>query len=164
MTKTISFSGTVIDGVGKHETLRVPGRSEISQAPPDWPEELCPGSLNLKVAPCGYPKNFEVLGLPHSTRSLDSGTLAPCFEIAQHEFGNNLIEPTVQMPERGTAQVWRAKLEYGPKEIDCWVLRRYGSGLADQIEILSSEHLRGTYGIISGNRAKITLLSDSGDV
>jgi hypothetical protein len=159
MQNAISFSGTIVDGIGKYTELRVPGRNEVRQAPKDWPVRLCPGSLNLRILPSGYPELFSANGLPNTTKSLDSRIFAACFAIPQSEFGNNRIVPTPQLLHRGSAQVWRSKLEYGENQISCWVLRRFGSGLADQIEILSKQHLRTEYGIESGNAATITLFS-----
>jgi hypothetical protein len=89
----IVFKGHITSGIGKHVELYVPGRNEIQQAPSDWPEILCKGSLNVKIASDGYPPLFEKKGLKSSTRSLD-GNCYPCaFKIAQHEFGNNRLIP-----------------------------------------------------------------------
>jgi hypothetical protein len=49
----LEFEGTVINGLGTHSELLVPGRALLPQAPTDWPETVHPGSLNLRVA--SYP-------------------------------------------------------------------------------------------------------------
>jgi len=133
----ISFIGVIVDGVGKHVELHVPGRNEIPQAPSDWPVTLEKGSLNVRIDPDGYPPLFVSLGLPNVVRTLDTRPIEPAFEICQQEFGNNQLTPVPHMPNRGSAQVWRATLVAQGRSYPCWVLRRYGSGVGEQLELLS---------------------------
>jgi CTP-dependent riboflavin kinase len=155
LMEPIVFKGCIVKGVGRYVELHVPGRNEIRQAPSDWPEVLCKGSLNVRIAPDGYPPLFKETGLQDSTKSLDVKCYPCVFEIAQHEFGNNKLTPGPAMPKRGSAQVWRAVLTANGHNIECWVLRRYGSGLADQLELLSDKHLRTEYGLEDGQKAII---------
>jgi hypothetical protein len=153
----LRFSGVIRDGVGRYVELHVPGRDEIPQAPADWPISLQKGSLNVQVTQDGYPLIFKQLGLPVSVTSLDQRPFPAAFEIAQHEFGNNQLRPNPNMPNRGAAQVWRATLSAGEKEYPCWVLRRYGSRVGEQLELLSGVHMRKTYNLVNGQAVLVTL-------
>jgi hypothetical protein len=154
---SISFSGVIGDGVGKYVELHVPGREEISQAPSDWPVTLQKGSLNVRIAPEGYPRLFATLGLPNSVRSLDLRPFPSAFEIAQDEFGNNMLKPEPGLPHKGSAQVWRAILAWHAHEHRCWVLRRYGSGVREQLELLSDLHMRSAFQLVTGQSVIVTL-------
>jgi len=153
----ITFRGTVVDGRGTFVQLHVPGRSEIPHAPPDWPDLLEKGSLNILVDDDGYPPQFAVYNLPLTVKSLDNRCFPAIFEIAQSAFGNNQLAPSREMPHRGSAQVWRAKLFGCTSLINCWVLRRYGSGLSRELELVSECHLRKMYGLSNGARVSVEL-------
>ena len=141
----LTFGGMIINGIGRHVELALPGRRELSEAPEDWPDALTPGSLNLRVTE--FPAEFGALKLEPSVKSLDVAGFAPAFTIAQDAMGNNRLRPNSEMPHRGTAQVWRAVLSVESKQTPCWVLRRFGSGLRDQIEMVSEMHLRTALGL-----------------
>lgn len=134
------FTGDVVNGIGEHVELFVPGRNDISGAPADWPERLCPGSLNIFVSV--YPPEFAARLIAPNTRSLDIAGFIPEFTIAQAAMKNNKLIPLPNMPVRGTAQVWRATLEANGKTHSCWVLRRFGSALNKVIELVSDVKLR----------------------
>jgi hypothetical protein len=153
----ISFNGVIGDGVGRYVELHVPGRDEIPQAPVDWPTTLHKGSLNVRVSPDGYPALFAELGLPNSVRSLDKKPFPATFEIAQQEFSNNQLRAEPNMPHKGSAQVWRAILKASGHEYPCWVLRRYGSGVGEQLELLSDVHMRSTHQLVNGQVVVVTL-------
>jgi len=153
----ISFSGVIVDGVGRHVELRVPGRGEISQAPSDWPVTLQKGSLNVRIARDGYPDLFAALGLPKSVQSLDVRPFPAAFEIAQDEFGNNRLMPEPNLPRKGSAQVWRARLASQGHEHPCWVLRRYGSRVGEQLELLSELYMRSAFQLVNGQSVVVTL-------
>lgn len=155
--ESIAFEGKIASGVGRHVELQVPGREALPQAPKDWPIALCKGSLNVRIHPDGYPELFQEIGLPQTTKSLDQKPIECSFEIGQSEFGNNRLAPTDGMPHKGSAQVWRAILTTNEQEIVCWVLRRYGSGLRDQLEIVSDAHLRTDYGLTDGQEVQVCL-------
>jgi hypothetical protein len=90
-------------------------------------------------------------------QSLDLRPFPPAFEIAQHEFGNNMLKPLPNMLHRGSAQVWRAVLGTQSHEHRCWVLRRYGSGVAEQLELLSDVHMRSAFQLVTGQSVVVTL-------
>lgn len=100
---TLTFRGRIVNGIGKHSQLYVPGKSELSSAPEDWPEKLCPGSLNILVTQ--WPDMFSNKKLSLSAKSLDTAGFTPTFIIPQDELGNNQLTPRTDMPNRGTAQV-----------------------------------------------------------
>lgn len=141
------FTGKISKGAGKHKELGVPGKGKIHQAPEDWPELLFEGSLNIKINANGYPVEFSHLNIPLSTKSLDIVHFKPVFEIRQNEFELNLLRPTPEMKNKGDAQVWRAKILVEGNEENAWVLRRYGSGLADIIELVSDIKIREKYNL-----------------
>lgn len=153
----LTFEGIITSGVGRYIELHVPGREEIVQAPGDWPKVLCKGSLNVRIVPEGYPPLFSECGHPNTVRSLDTKCFPCSFMIGHDEFGNNQLRPIPSTPKRGSAQVWRAVLKTNGYSIDCWVLRRFGSGLSDQLELLSEKHMRSEYGLEDGERATIVL-------
>jgi hypothetical protein len=134
------FIGNVVNGCGKHVELVVPGRNEISGAPADWPERLCPRSLNLLVSV--YPPEFAARSIAKTAKSLDTSGFLPEFRIPQAAMKNNKLTPLPDMRDRGAAQVWRATLEANGQTRPCWVLRRFGSGLDKAIELVSETKLR----------------------
>ena len=151
------FQGVIAEGIGKYADLHVPGKHQIGQAPADWPVVLCKGSLNVRVNPDGYPAFFAMRALPNKVATLDQHCFPSCFEIAYNQFGNNQLRPTAADTRRGSAQVWRARLEANGHQVSCWVLRRYGSALVDVLEVLSDRHLRQTYGLANNQHAIVTL-------
>ena len=136
----IKFSGSVVNGIGRHVELFVPGSGSVEKAPMDWPERLCPGSLNVRIS--RYPELFTERGLALTTKTLDVAGFQPAFTIPQAVLGNNQLKATLAMPHRGQGQVWRAVLEVSGRNMPCWVLRRFGSGLADQLELVSHKKMR----------------------
>jgi hypothetical protein len=141
----LDFEGTVVNGLGTHRELLVPGRALLPQAPTDWPETLHPGSLNLKIA--SYPPAWSGRGMGNSVRGLDLGTFLPLFVISQDELGNNLLTPTPSKPKRGIGQVWRASLAANGGVLDCWILRRIDSDLRDVLELVSGYPIRSRMGL-----------------
>ena len=141
----LNFTGKIVNGRGTHVELGVPGRSELINATNDWPERLKPGSLNLLVSE--FPDVFEMRRLPRSTESLDVAGFEPEFIIPQAAMSNNELKPSKDMPHRGAAQVWQAVLEVEKGSMPCWVLRRFGSGLDKELEMVSDVHLRTTLGL-----------------
>ena len=152
------FVGAITSGVGKHVELHVPGRDEMPQAPADWPSVLCRGSLNVRILVDGYPALFLQQRFGNTVRSLDTNCYPCAFEISQSQFGNNMLLPNPSEPRKGSAQVWKAVLTTNDQNIPCWVLRRYRSGLTDQLELLSDRHLRTAYHLENGQRVTVHLL------
>ena len=82
-TKKMRFTGHVRTGKGKHAELVIPGKCELLSSPCDWPKTLCPGSLNIKIAPDGYPPEFIGVDPKNAIKALDTGLLPPAFTIPQ---------------------------------------------------------------------------------
>ena len=139
------FVGEIIKGRSGHATLWVPGRNDLETAPSDWPERLYAGSLNVLIPPTGYPQQMQARGIPLTVKSLDVAGCKPEFTIPQHLMRHNMLTATDAMPHRGTAQVWRAILFADGHTIACWVLRRLGSGLEHELELVSGEGIRCSY-------------------
>ena len=155
--KYLCFRGMITSGIGRHVELHVPGREELQHAPSDWPKTFREGSLNIRVASDGYPSLFADRGLSNTVENLDRNCYPCTFEIAQGDFGNNLLTPIASMPKRGSGQVWRAVLTTKNHSIQCWVLRRYGSRVGEQLELLAENHLRSTYNLQDGDAATVCL-------
>jgi hypothetical protein len=138
----IKFDGVVTAGIGKYSKLVIPGRSELLNCPADWPDTMHPGSLNVRVT--HYPDEFSKWGFDNNVRQLDTAHFRATFEIPRDQILNNMLFPSRDMPRGGDAQVWRANLSAldGSVGVSCWVLRRFGSGLRDQLEIVAGEYLR----------------------
>jgi len=68
------------------------------------------------------------------------------------------LQPTPDKLVRGSAQVWRAELELvSTGEIaTCWMLRRLGSDIVSEIELVSDEHLRRRLNLRDGMAVKVT--------
>ena len=145
----LTFEGQIINGRGTYVELGVPGRDDVEGLPQDWPEKLCPGSLNFEII--RYPAAFVEKGIAKSAKSLDIMGFAPAFELARDAFENNQLGPRPGMPHGGSAQVWRAKLYVRSQVEDCWVLRRFGSGLGRELEIVSAFNLREKLGLDRGS-------------
>jgi hypothetical protein len=147
--------------VGQFSKLVIPGKSALADPPTDWPEAFCPGSLNVQVDPRGYPPNLpEVPGKPGVQR-LDLKIIPPLFLIPAEHIANNGLVPTDADPDVGIGQIWRAKIRAlrNKAEVNCWVFRRVGSGATDQLEIISTEHLRSKYGLLNKTGVIVTLWS-----
>jgi hypothetical protein len=138
----LRFEGAVKAGIGRHSELIVPGRGVLRDAPHDWPESLCPGSLNIRVD--HYPAVLDQRGLSNRIAELDRSLFRPEFEIPRDLLGNNQLRPRSGVPRGGDAQVWRARLTTldGSLTLRCWALRRFGSRVGEQLEFVAAEKLR----------------------
>jgi hypothetical protein len=141
----LEYVGNIVNGIGKHAELLVPGRSQLLNCPVDWPEKLFPGSLNVRISK--YPAEFTQRGLPLSAKTLDVMAFEPIFIIPRDRMLNNKLTATQTMPDRGDGQVWSTLLTASEHTMRCWTLRRIGSGLSDQIELVSSAGLRNELGL-----------------
>lgn len=135
------FSGRVVTGIGCHADLIVPGRHVLAEVDDGWPVRLYPGSLNVRVL--HFPAAFKEHGLTEDVEALDSGQFAPTFEIPRDLLGNNKLGPSRGMSRRGDAQVWRARIDAGQGvTLECWMLRRFGSKVGSQLELVAGGRLR----------------------
>jgi len=130
----------IVNGIGRHSDLVVPGRVEFDCASADWPERFFAGSLNVRIL--RYPDEFLRHGLRLSMDALDSGVFEPAFTIPHSQMLSNKLTPVPHNRDRGNAQVWRASLSANNLSLVCWVLRRIGSQLKQQIELISQVGMR----------------------
>jgi len=155
----IEFKGKVVSGCGKHSDLIIPGKMKLPNAPSDWPDVLCPGSLNVEIFIAELPKGLDDLGPGVLVKKLDNGILKPAFVIQQSAIINNTIGPLGPVIGRGDALLWRAKINVlkTAQDFSCWVLRRLDSGMTRHIELVSSVNLRRTLNLCDGNSVCIYL-------
>lgn len=157
--KTLVFHGKVRTGIGAHAKLVFPGRNELLNAPSDWPKTLHPGSLNITINDDGYPSEFAKLQTQDKVKNLDSKIFPPAFTIPHAKIKNNTLKPCSEMSDKGTAQAWRANLK--PEASDSshfvWIIRRFGSGLGKQLEIVSEVHLRNALLLKDGTKVTVEL-------
>lgn len=150
MRRSITFRCSIKKGIGKHSDLKIPGRLECAAAPSDWPIHLEPGSLNALIRADGYPDSFDSFGSAPGMKRLDEGLFVPEFVIPKTEIKNNT---------KGDAQVWRARISVPGTgdDVDCWALRRIGSGIARQVELVSEVHMRTEFHLEDGSEVVVTL-------
>src|ERR1051325_5267015 len=156
----LDFYGYISPGTGHHHELVIPGRSLISAAPADWPESLYPGSLNVRLFPQRLPSALSIPGRRATVESLDLGLFQPEFQIPQDRIGNNSIGRE-RGPRGGDAQVWRAFIFQDGERVDtpqCWVLRRFGSRVGEQLELVAGSRLRDVKGIADDQVVMVKML------
>lgn len=155
----IKFKGKVVSGCGKHCELIIPGKAKLPDAPSDWPEVLCPGSLNIEISIEELPKELDDLGPGAFIKKLDNDILKPAFIIQQSAILNNTIGPQGPVKGRGDARVWRAKISVlkTHQDFPCWVLRRLDSGMTRHIELVSDANLRRTLNLCDGDSVCVHL-------
>jgi hypothetical protein len=89
-TDELIFTGHVVNGIGKHNGLVVPGRNALDDAPSDLPEILYPGSLNFLVS--AYPLEFAQRGSVECVKIFDaSGLLLSIFAWSIVNSGRKLV-------------------------------------------------------------------------
>lgn len=159
--RTLEFIGKVRSNKGKfHKDMVIPGRMALGSAPAEWPTQLIPGTLNVGIDENGFPSDLDGIGKSDRVRKFDEGNFKPAFVIAQEEIIGNTMKPKDGQPLRGTAQVWQTELcnlSTGAT-VRCWMLRRVGSGISAQIELVSEYHLREHLGLSDGTSVKVTIL------
>ena len=76
----------------------MPGKQALANAPYDWPEQLCSGSLNVSIT--GYPADFTSRRIKNSTTSLRIAGFLPAGQmtIPHAAMSNNILAPTPFMP------------------------------------------------------------------
>lgn len=154
------FAGEVKRGKGRYSEMTIPGRNLLKSAPRDWPESLCPGSLNVRINT--YPNGFVHRCGGSDITALDLGRFAPALEIPRNLITKNYLVPTESCPRGGNAQVWRATLTvHGSGAARaCWVLRRFASTLTQDLELVSDVHLRTVLGLLDGTRVRVEMEGD----
>lgn len=139
------------------QKMVVPGRGELFVAPEDWPDRLVPGTLNIEID--DFPKDLDGIGEGDGLKKLDKGKFRAALIIPQRKIAGNTIKPTQDQPTRGFAQVWRAELHVlaTGQATQCWMLRRIGSSIAQQIELVADQNLRKALNLGDGAKVKVTI-------
>jgi len=155
----VYFEGTVISGISKYSELEFPDKTKIKEAPDDWPQHLVKGSLNICIDEDGYPEEFSNLGHQNDTSILDKTQFQPEFIIPGNLIKNNKLVPSQECHNRGNAQVWRATLtkKCSGDSTNCWVVRRFGSTIYRDLEIVSDIHLRNHFKLENGDRVIVLM-------
>jgi hypothetical protein len=151
--RKLEFIGTVRSNKGTFaQDMIVPGRDDLLVAPADWPLQLEPGTLNIGID--RFPEGFE-----DGLKRLDDGKFRPELVIPQSKIAGNTLKPKRDNPTRGMAQVWRAELLIiaTGQATTCWMLRRIGSSIASQIEVVSQDNLRSRLNLCDGTAVKVTV-------
>lgn len=136
----------------------MPGKAILSTPIRDWPEMLQAGTLNVRVEG-GFPADF-IRNLGRAdVRLLDSRRFTPEAELKWTEIRGNTLPPQPGQPDRGNAQVWRATLRNvnTGTACPCWAVRRIGSGLSLDLELVAGENLRDRLGLPDGTPVELEL-------
>ncbi|MGA8348743.1 MAG: hypothetical protein ACXWPK_09230 [Isosphaeraceae bacterium] len=158
--RKLEFIGTVRSNKGECSVqMVVPGRDSLVVAPADWPVRLAPGTLNIGVNDDGFPEGFEEIGEGDGLKKFDEGKFRPELAIPPWRIAGNTLPPIPDQPMRGAAQVWRAELQviFTDRVAKCWMLRRIGSGIVSQIELVAQEHLRSRLNLCDDMAVKVTV-------
>jgi hypothetical protein len=137
--RKLEFIGAVRSNKGEFSRdMVVPGRDSLVVAPADWPLKLALGTLNIAVNDDGFPEGFEEIGKGDGLNKFDEGKFRPELAIPPWRIARNTLQPLPDQPMRGAAQVWRAELQVisTGRVAKCWMLRRLGSGIVSQIELV----------------------------
>ena len=97
--QTLEFRGRIVSGIGQYSLMVIPGKGNLTDAAPDWPDQLYRGSLNILIDE--YPDGFKPpQGRAEGAYRLDDQTFRCAFVIEG---------------KPAPAQVWKAKLNlYAP--------------------------------------------------
>lgn len=161
MQERLCFKGQIVSGAGTHKKMEFPEKKSLSGAPTDWPDTLHLGSLNIWVKE--FPDGFrEPTGHNGGLYDLDDGNFEPEFVIPGALISNNDLRIG---DKPASAQVWRSQLLLTGRDdnIDCWVLRRFGSNVGHEksgnvLEIVSAVHLRERYGLENNEAVEVCLI------
>ena len=158
--ETLNFVGRVRDGAGRYKELELPGRDDLPVSIRDWPATVCRGSLNVQIEPDGYPARFVKEFPDKRISNLDSRRFEPEAELDYDVIPNNSLPPTMQLPDRGRPQVWRATLSKkdAGEPLQCWVLRRRHSRMReDTFECVSGVRLRDALDLSNGDLVELAI-------
>lgn len=162
--RILQFSGIIHTNTGQfNRDMVIPGRGAFMAAPLDWPITLQPGTLNIKIDLSAVPGVFSEIGSSNGIKRFDERNFAPAFVIPQDSIKGNTLKPNERQPNKGTAQIWRAELLVisTGKAAKCWMLRRIGSGIYNQIELVSDLHLRSHPNLTDDIRVTLTVFEGS---
>jgi hypothetical protein len=158
--RTLEFTGIVCSNTGKFAVdMVLPGRDDLTLAPADWPKKLVPGTLNIDVNDDGFPKGFDEIGNGEGLSRLDDGRFRPALVIPERKITGDTLKADPDHPRRGTAGVWQAELRViaSGRARPCWLLRRIGSEITSQIELVAQGHLRSCLNLCDGTAVTVTV-------
>jgi hypothetical protein len=158
--RKLEFIGTVRAGSGRFaEDMIIPGHDDLFLAPLDWPTQLAPGTLNIMVNDDGFPEGFIEIGSGDGLKKFEEGKFRPTLLISPWKIAGNTLKHDSDNPTRGMAQLWRAELQViaTGQVTTCWMLRRLGSDITSEIELVSEEHLRSRLNVHDGMSVKVTV-------
>jgi hypothetical protein len=155
----LEFRGSITTNSRAYHKLVFPDSGDAPDVPADWPgSKLYRGSLNVTVDIEGFPANWQDLGTQPLVKRFDDKRFKPEFVIPGTAIENNTRTPeTTGIPDGGDAQVWRATLRVDETgdEIDCWLVRRIGSGVARYLELVSEFYLRERMALRDGTKVTV---------
>lgn len=154
----LQFTGKVRPGCDKFaRELTLPRRNELPVPIQDWPEVPCQGTLNIQIDAGGFPSEFLRRFSSANVQHFDSRRFAPEAELPWNAIGGNTLPPIPGKPDRGNAQVWRATLSGREHRMEqlCWVLRRIGSGLKQDLELVAGINLRAALELSNGSAVDV---------
>jgi hypothetical protein len=158
--RKLEFIGTVRTGNGKFaQDMVIPGQADLFLAPIDWPTQLAPGTLNIKVNDDGFPEGFEEIGSRDGLKKLEEGKFRASLGISSWRIQGNTLKYDSDNPTRGMALLWRAELQViaDGRVTTCWMLRRLGSDITSEIELVAEEHLRSRLNLCDDVAVKVTV-------
>lgn len=157
---TLLFHGKIVDGVGRHSALRLPGRiSELAHLK-NWPDPPFPGSLNVRLDRKRLPQHpmlqFAIQG---GLRCLDQSDFRPSGYVAFDQVLQNTIKPSAKRPHAGDLQIWPCSLRLltTGQTHECFVARRVGSAVRWELELVSHCRLRDALPLSNGARVSVTM-------
>src|SRR6266481_9828293 len=89
--RKLEFIGTVQTGRCRfaHEMV-IPGRDSLFLKPDDWPRQLAPGTLNIKVNDDGFPPGFDEIGKGEGLTKFDEGNFGRALLISPWKIADRI--------------------------------------------------------------------------
>jgi hypothetical protein len=156
----MEFFGTYAAGRGESsKVIRLPGRCAATEEIEHWPAKIQKGTFNVIIDVDRFPEEWSYFFDTRTVRELDSHRFRPLAEIPANAIGGNTIQPTSAQPDRGNGQVWEARIENSEgKRSLCWVFRRIGSMVDDNvIELISEKQLSVELGFAIGDPVRVEI-------
>lgn len=158
--RKLEFIGTVQTGRYRfaHEMV-IPGRDSLFLKPDDWPRQLAPGTLNIKISDDGFPAGFDEIGTGEGLTRLDEGNFGRALLISPWKIAGNTIKHDDDHLTRGMGEIWRAELQViaTGQATKCWMVRRIGSDITSVIELVAEENLRTRLTLSDGTAVRVTV-------
>jgi hypothetical protein len=153
--RKLEFIGKVQDDATPE--LIIPGRDELFLKPEDWPTQLAPGTVNIKIS--SFPEGFAEIGEGEGLARLDAGKFRPALVIPQRKIIGSILTPDADHPTRGFAEAWRADLQaIGTGQVTtCWAMWIIGSDATQTIRLVAEEDLRSRLNLVDGMAVNVTI-------